>query len=368
MMVINAWSWYFVELLSRLVCQLTISFHTFLGMTLHIKRPRRNTKILRIWKLFCSSRWNSRFKYGSVIVHNIFAYFTLPLSASQVYMIKRRCWFSQINFFIEYFPHRINIVFHSSQFLCHPHTQIRKILFHDVQRDMPNLEFSPSHVSIGYSQIAFPTIVLPKDDSTDFAQEERLGLLYWTMIWAICVVVDESKCLDIPIFGFFSIILEHLPFKPGYKQILRRLLVHRNLAIWKWYPRLLLLSFVMLMILVRWILRKTQNRLLQYHLGVQLDPCIFGALSPIQHFSNDRCPSMKRSVLFYLLFLLHRSPLIYFWLLSGPTPVSFQFLTFFIHCCFCCGYLHGLRYRNKIVYQIVMLLWIVTLSCNMVLM
>ena len=35
--------------------------------------------------------------------------------------------------------------------LCHPRTQIRIILFHDVQRDIPNLEFSPSHVSIGFS-------------------------------------------------------------------------------------------------------------------------------------------------------------------------------------------------------------------------
>ena len=29
---------------------------------------------------------------------------------------------------------------------------------------------------------------------------------------------------------------------------------------------------------------KTPNRLLQYHLGVQLDFCIFGALPPLQHF------------------------------------------------------------------------------------
>ena len=33
-------------------------------------------------------RGNSRFKHGSVIVHNIFTYFTLSLSESQVYMIK----------------------------------------------------------------------------------------------------------------------------------------------------------------------------------------------------------------------------------------------------------------------------------------
>ena len=56
--------------------------------------------------------------------------------------------------------------------------------------------------SIGLSQIAFPIIVLPKDDHTDFVQEERLGLPYWTMILAIYVVEDESKCLDIPIWDF----------------------------------------------------------------------------------------------------------------------------------------------------------------------
>ena len=32
--------------------------------------------------------------------------------------------------------------------LCHPHTQIRIILFHDVQRDIPNLEFSPSRAAM----------------------------------------------------------------------------------------------------------------------------------------------------------------------------------------------------------------------------
>ena len=94
----------------------------------------------------------------------------------------------------------------------------------------PIWNFSPSHVSIGCSQIAFPTIVLPKDDRTDFAQEERLGLQYWTMILAICVVVDESKCLDTPILEF-SKICEHLPFSLWYKLILRLLLVHRNLEI-----------------------------------------------------------------------------------------------------------------------------------------
>ena len=64
---------------------------------------------------------------------------------------------------------------------------------------------------MGFSQIAFPITLLPKNNHTDSFQEERLGLPYWTMILAICVVVDESKSLDIPIWEF-SIIMEHLLF------------------------------------------------------------------------------------------------------------------------------------------------------------
>ena len=66
----------------------------------------------------------------------------------------------------------------------------------------PIWNFLLAIVSIGFSQIAFPTIVLLKDARTNSFQEERLGLPYWTMICAICVVVDESKCLDTPILDF----------------------------------------------------------------------------------------------------------------------------------------------------------------------
>ena len=152
-----------------------------------------------------------------------------------------------------------------------------------------------------------------KDDHADFVQEERLGLPCWTMILAVCVVVDESECLDIPILEFTTI-LEHLPFLLECKLILRQLLVLRNLAVWIWYPWLLLLPFVMLMILVPWILHKTPNRLLQYHLRLQLDLCIFFALPPIRHSSNDRCPSLGSNVLLRPSSLLHRSPLFYSWL------------------------------------------------------
>ena len=69
----------------------------------------------------------------------------------------------------------------------------------------PNLElFSQAHVSIGCSQIAFSTVVLPKDDRTNSFQEERLGLPYWTIILAICVVgrrIQMSGHSDCGIFN-----------------------------------------------------------------------------------------------------------------------------------------------------------------------
>ena len=171
-------------------------------------------------------------------------------------------------------------------------------------------------------------------------------------------------------FGIFSI-MEHLPFLPGYKQILRQLLVLRTLAIWIWYPWLLLPSFVMLMILFWKKLHKIQNHLLQHRLRIQLDLCIFCVFPPIQHFSNDRCLSVRQNELLRPSSLLPRSPLIYFWLLSGPTLESFPI--FPIPCpllplLLCCGNFHGLEHGNKFLYRTVMLQWIVPFSCNMVLM
>ena len=91
---------------------------------------------------------------------------------------------------------------------------------------------SPSLVSIGFSQIAFPTIVLPKLNRQNSFQKEWPALPYGTMILALCVVVDESKCLDTPVRKF-SINCEHLPFVLGCEVMLCLLRVHRNLAIWR---------------------------------------------------------------------------------------------------------------------------------------
>ena len=61
--------------------------------------------------------------------------------------------------------------------------------------------------------------------------------------------------------------------------------------------------------------------------------------------SNDRCPPVKQNELLRPSLLLHRSLL--FLLLTfvkSHAGIFFQFLPFFIHCCLCCGNLHGLRH------------------------
>ena len=125
-------------------------------------------------------------------------------------MIHKRCWFSQIDFFIEYFPHRIKILFITSQFdAIHRHIQ-EQPFFTVYEQVFPigNL-FQPYLKRTFSNYLSHKNPV--KDDRKKSFQEEQLDLQYWTMILAICVVVDESKCLDTPILEF-STMCEHLAF------------------------------------------------------------------------------------------------------------------------------------------------------------
>ena len=60
-----------------------------------------------------------------------------------------------------------------------------------------------------------------------------------------------------------------------------------------------------------WDKCELQNRLLQYHIEIQIDICIIVALPPIRLSLNERCPSVRRSELLRPSSLLHRSPLSY---------------------------------------------------------
>ena len=136
--------------------------------------------------VFLFTRGNSRFEHGSVIVHNIFAYVALSLSAPQVRMIQERCWFSQI------FHIGLRFCFFPANFMASTYTD----------KNNPFSRCTKRHSQFGsFSQPCFNRI-FSNCLSHNSPQEERLGLPHWTMILAICVVVDESICLDIPILDF----------------------------------------------------------------------------------------------------------------------------------------------------------------------
>ena len=132
-------------------------------------------------------------------------------------------------------------------------------------------------------------------------------------MWAICVLVDESKCLDTPIFGIFN--------NFGASSIFSWVFAETTSAACPSQPGNLEMIF---MTFAAGICDAddpcSASRFLLCHLGVPLDLCIFGAFSPIRLSLNDRSPSVMQNELLRPTSLLHRSPLSYFWPWSGSTP------------------------------------------------
>ena len=126
-------------------------------MTSHVIGPRRVRKFSAYGSFHFLPRkiwiqtWFCDCLQYLCVFHNVFE-FTLSIHDQGL-------MFSQINFFVNYFPHRI-IMFLSTKFDV-------------IKRHNKEERFYSSHVSKGFSQIAFPIISV---------QEEQLGLRYWTMI------------------------------------------------------------------------------------------------------------------------------------------------------------------------------------------
>ena len=248
--------------------------------------------------------------------------------------------------------------------LSSPYTD-EKNPFHGVRLSIPNLDFPPRHVSVRFSQITFPETVLLKDARTNSFQEERLGLPYWTMISTICVVVDISKSLDIPILEF-SIICEHLPLSLGYKLILRLLLVHRNQAIWS---NIHDLGGCHLRCWWSWFKEHcVRSRINFYNITAENNSTIVFMVFCLQFIIFH----MKDVHLWWKMNFFARHPcfidhlFLTFDFRQVPRRNFFQFFPFLVHRCFRCWNLHSLRHRNKLVHQIAMQWWIVFFSCNMV--
>ena len=201
-MVIDAWSRYFVELLSRPVSP---THNIVPHISWHDPPFRRTTKKYEDFPSMVIFQFTPRNFVSQTWLCNCQQY----LCSSHIVFECSPSIHDQGKMLV--LPNRLlcEVVFHIGSRFCFFPANFKSSTYTDKNNPFsrctkrhPNLEFSPSHVSMGFSQIAFPITVLPKDDRTDFAQEERLGLPYWTMISAICVVVDELKCLDIPILEF----------------------------------------------------------------------------------------------------------------------------------------------------------------------
>ena len=119
----------------------------------------------------------------------------------------------------------------------------------------------------------------------------------------------------------------------------------------------------MLMILCQWIRHKILNRLLQYHLGVPLDLCIFWTCG-----SNSEFLRWQRSINGSALIPCFSDHLIF---VSDfrQLPCRFSLVfPFFVHHCLCIWDFHCFRHRTKFVHQIVVTQWIHSFSCNMIFM
>ena len=204
MMIVNAWSGYFVELLSRLTCQFATSFHTDLP---------------------CSGG-NCGFTHFSVIDNNIFVHFTLFLSKSQVCMIKEWCWLSQINVF-ECFLHRINFSFFPPNLMSSTYTD---------KNNRFSLKWeSPSQP---YFNRTFSNCLTHNSPAQRWPYRflSRGGWVFHTGPWFGPFVSWQTNP-SVWTLRFWNpqqfVSIFHCGL--GCKPILHLLLVHRNPTIWRWY-------------------------------------------------------------------------------------------------------------------------------------
>ena len=237
-----------------------------------------------------------------------------------------------------------------AKFMSSTHTD-KNNPFTRCTKKHPQSGFFPTVLQQNFSRVAVPTTVLPEDDRTDFAQEERLGLSYRTRISAIYLCrggrIQMSEHSDIGT-------------------------VNNSGAIWTWvqadtvsaacpaHPGSLHLTSITFAAVISdadpcsgtyciraWIILHTVTsehdctsilkfwfrlRIFRWQHFHQWGKVYSLALSPgcIHHlcFVSDFC--------------------------QLPLRDFHEFSQFFIRCCLCCLRVHCLRHRNKFVHQIVL--------------
>ena len=268
-------------------------------------------------------------------------------------MIKERVWFFQINFFIVHFPHRIKVFVSFQPIWCHPHTQIRKTLFHGVRISIPKWKpFSQPYFKRIFSNCLF-------NNSPAKAWPYRFHSRRTTG----CSILDHdfghvcrggriqiSGHSDFGIFNNF-----------GASSMFTR--VQADTASADCPP--LHGSLDMLSMTFAAVICDAD------------DPCSVNNTAQDSKSSFKNVASEYNSTFVFLVLCLQfgilQMPDVHqwgkmnfsalrpcfidhLWFVSDFCQVPRQNLfklPYFIHCCFCSGNLHGLRHENKFVYQIV---------------
>ena len=347
--VIDAWSRYFVELLRRLIGQLTISLHTFLCMTIHIIRPWRNTKILKkyenslsmevfqlLQRKFWIRTWFCNCQQYLCLFHIVFECSPSIHDRGKMLVLPNQllCWALSTSDqgFVSFHP-----------IWCHPHTQIRIILYHGARISIPNWKtFSQPYFNRIFSNClshnsparGWPYRFRSRGTSIldhDLGHYCRGGR------------IQMSGHSDLGIF----VIWVHPPFFLGISRY-----CVSCLSCAPWQSGCDIHDFCCCHLWCGWSFfceYCIRTRIVFYNITSEYNSTFVCLVLRLQFgiSSNDRCPSVGRNELLRPSSLFHKSPVSYFWLLSGSTPKFLQVLPFFIHCCFCCGYLHWLRHRNK---------------------
>ena len=179
----------FVKLHHSLVCQFTVSFNTFLSMSLHVVGPRHRlcVRFLPHRWFFCWSSRNTWLKHLRIFFNDCFIRFAFTPSASQVHMVKKWCGFVNIRIFDIFFHIRSMFCFFPAIFWGHPQILAETTPVSDERAYIPSSEFPPIQVLtkllriVSHRANGWPYKILSQ------------GLQMFAIILATCVVEDVSK-------------------------------------------------------------------------------------------------------------------------------------------------------------------------------
>ena len=179
-------------------------------MTYQIVRPRRDTQIFRAWLLFSSLRGNSGFKHGSVIVNNIFAYFTCLWVHARFSWSKKDVGSPKSTSLLSTFHIGSRFCFFPVNFMSSTYTDKNNPFSRCTNKHSQLETFSQPCCNKIFSNCLShnsPASGWPKNSSRGTIGSSKLVLRFCHYVsWS-----DVSKCLDILIWDF-SIEMVHFPF------------------------------------------------------------------------------------------------------------------------------------------------------------